>query len=112
MVRTERVNRRKSKKETPNLEVTHSLITSYPPTDGLHQDMESSIAPPIPETVAEAPRIGGETGKKEQDEHEVNTTADLVAGWLGGAGKLTVLLYDSTRGVKMEWRSRISRRNR
>ncbi|GAA5883584.1 hypothetical protein JCM16303_004896 [Sporobolomyces ruberrimus] len=46
--------------------------------------MESSIAPPIPEPPTTAPTIGEEeTG--ERDQHEVNTSADLVAGWLGGA---------------------------
>ncbi|GAA5948505.1 hypothetical protein JCM3765_004905 [Sporobolomyces pararoseus] len=47
--------------------------------------MESSLAPPIPPAKPEAPRRGGEAGTKEEDQHEVNTSADLVAGWLGGA---------------------------
>ncbi|GAA5898026.1 uncharacterized protein JCM6883_000898 [Sporobolomyces salmoneus] len=48
--------------------------------------MESSIAPPIADSSSESERIAGERGRKEQDQqNEVNTTADLVAGWLGGA---------------------------
>ncbi|GAA5831720.1 hypothetical protein JCM3766R1_004990 [Sporobolomyces carnicolor] len=47
--------------------------------------MESSRAPPILDPAADPPRIAGEPRTKEEDQQEVNTTADLVAGWLGGA---------------------------
>jgi len=53
--------------------------------------MESSSDPPIPPTTHPdlAPTSAGERERSEK-EHEVNTSADLVAGWLGGAGKLFI----------------------
>lgn len=56
--------------------------------------MESSSDPPIP-PKSHSDSIPAAIDEKERSEkeHEVNTSADLVAGWLGGAGKLLLLLY-------------------
>ncbi|GAA5935355.1 uncharacterized protein JCM15063_001010 [Sporobolomyces koalae] len=47
--------------------------------------MESASARPIPVALSVAEDGQAEPVDKRQEEHEVNTTADLVAGWLGGA---------------------------
>ncbi|GAA6015852.1 hypothetical protein JCM11491_007209 [Sporobolomyces phaffii] len=48
--------------------------------------MESSPAPPIPGTANPTPPATAQRPRHaDEDQHEVNTTADLVAGWLGGA---------------------------
>lgn len=49
--------------------------------------MESASARPIPVALSVAEDGQAEPVDKRQEEHEVNTTADLVAGWLGGAGE-------------------------
>lgn len=77
-----------------------------PASDELNKEMESSLAPPIAPTEPESSRIGGEAETKEEDQHEVNTTADLVAGWLGGAGKLTFSPLYSLRGLEQSKGSR------
>lgn len=54
--------------------------------------MESSSDPPIPPTTHPDPAPAAiDEKERSEKEHEVNTSADLVAGWLGGAGKLFLL---------------------